>query len=57
MLRWALGFLVLAVIAAIFGFGGIAATSAGIAKALFVLFLVIAAVTFVMSLFAAKRIQ
>jgi uncharacterized membrane protein YtjA (UPF0391 family) len=56
MLRWALGFLVLAIIAAFFGFGGVAATSAGIAKTLFVLFLVIAAVTFVMSLFAAKRV-
>lgn len=57
MLRWALGFLVLAIVAAVFGFGGIAATSAGIAKTLFVLFLIIAAVTFIMSLFAAKRLQ
>lgn len=56
MLRWALGFLVLAVIAAFFGFGGIAATSAGIAKTLFVLFLVGAAVVFVISLFAARRV-
>jgi uncharacterized membrane protein YtjA (UPF0391 family) len=57
MLRWALGFLVLAIIAAVFGFGGIAATSAGIAKTLFVLFLIIAAITFLMSVFAAKRLQ
>ncbi len=56
MLRWALGFLVLAIIAAVFGFGGIAATSAGIAKTLFVVFLIIAAVTFLMSVFAGKRI-
>ena len=56
MLRWALGFLVLAVIAAFFGFGGIAATSAGIAKTLFVLFLVGAAVVFVISLLAARRV-
>ena len=32
MLRWAMGFLVLALIAAFFGFGGIAVASAGIAK-------------------------
>lgn len=57
MLRWAMGFLVLALVAAVFGFGGVAATSAGIAKTLFVVFLIIAAVTFVISLFAAKRVQ
>jgi len=56
MLRWALGFLVLAIIAAFFGFGGIATASAGIAKTLFILFLVIAAVTFVVSLMSARRV-
>jgi uncharacterized membrane protein YtjA (UPF0391 family) len=56
MLRWALGFLVLAIVAAFFGFGGIATASAGIAKTLFILFLIIAAVTFVMSMMAAKRV-
>ena len=55
MLRWALGFLVLAIIAAFFGFGGIATASAGMAKTLFILFLVIAAVTFVVSLLSARR--
>ena len=39
MLRWAMGFLVLALVAALFGFGGIATASAGIAKTLFFLFL------------------
>lgn len=47
MLSWALTFFVLALIAAIFGFGGIAAGAAEIAKILFVLFLVL----FVISLF------
>ena len=56
MLRWALGFLVLAIIAAFFGFGGIATASAGMAKTLFILFLVIAAVTFVVSLMSARRV-
>ena len=41
MLSWALTFLVLALIAAMFGFGGIAAGAASIAKILFFLFLVL----------------
>ncbi len=41
MLSWALFFLVFAMIAALFGFGGIAATSAGIAQVLFYVFLVL----------------
>ena len=48
MLSWALTFLVLALIAALFGFGGIAAGAASIAKILFFLFLVL----FVVSLIA-----
>lgn len=47
MLTWALIFLGVAFIAAIFGFTGIAATSAGIARFLFVLFLVLFLVTLV----------
>lgn len=39
MLGWALTFLVVAVIAAVFGFGGIASASAGIAQVLFFIFL------------------
>ena len=41
MLRWALLFLVLALIAAILGFGGIAASFEIIGKVLFFLFLVL----------------
>jgi len=41
MLGWALTFLVIALIAAVFGFGGIASASAGIAQILFFLFLVL----------------
>ena len=40
MLRWALIFLIIALAAALFGFTGIAAAAAGIAKFLFFLFLV-----------------
>jgi uncharacterized membrane protein YtjA (UPF0391 family) len=56
MLRWALAFLVLALIAAFLGFGGIAAASAGIAKTLFFIFLVIFAVTLILGLAAGRRI-
>ena len=48
MLSWALTFLVIALIAAALGFGGIAGTSAGIAKILFFIFLAL----FVISLIA-----
>jgi uncharacterized membrane protein YtjA (UPF0391 family) len=40
MLHWAVVFLVVALIAAVFGFGGIAGTAAGFAKVLFFVFLI-----------------
>jgi uncharacterized membrane protein YtjA (UPF0391 family) len=48
MLGWAITFLIIALIAAVFGFGGIAVASAGIAKFLFVLFLVMFVVFFLL---------
>lgn len=50
MLHYALVFFVIALIAAVFGFGGIAAGAVEIAKMLFFIFLVVALVTFVISL-------
>lgn len=47
MLRWALGFFIIALIAAVMGFTGIAVASAGIAKILFFLFLVLFLITLV----------
>jgi uncharacterized membrane protein YtjA (UPF0391 family) len=41
MLRWAVIFLVVAIIAGVFGFAGIMVAAAGIAKILFYLFLVL----------------
>jgi uncharacterized membrane protein YtjA (UPF0391 family) len=41
MLHWALMFLVVAIVAAILGFGGVAVAAAGIAKLIFVIFLVL----------------
>jgi uncharacterized membrane protein YtjA (UPF0391 family) len=51
MLGWAVVFLIIALVAAVFGFGGIAAASAGIAKLLFIIFLVL----FVISLIFGWR--
>lgn len=39
MFNWTLTFFIIALIAALFGFGGIATTAAGIAKILFFIFL------------------
>jgi uncharacterized membrane protein YtjA (UPF0391 family) len=47
MLSWALTFLVLAIIAAVFGFGGIAAGATQIAQILFFIFLVMFVVSLV----------
>jgi uncharacterized membrane protein YtjA (UPF0391 family) len=41
MLRWTLIFLVVALIAAVFGFAGIAAASAGMARILFFIVLIL----------------
>jgi uncharacterized membrane protein YtjA (UPF0391 family) len=56
MLRWALIFFVLALVAALFGFGGVAAGAAGIAKLLFFGFLILAAVAIVANLARGRAI-
>lgn len=50
MLHYAVVFLIIALIAAVFGFGGIAAGAVGIAKILFFVFVIMAVATFVLSL-------
>ena len=52
MLRWTVTFLIIAIIAAVFGFGGIAAGAASIAKILFFVFIVL----FLVSLIFGKRV-
>jgi uncharacterized membrane protein YtjA (UPF0391 family) len=47
MLNWALMFLLIAILAAVFGFGGIAFAAAGMAKILFFIFLVLFLVSLV----------
>ncbi len=50
MLHYAVVFFVIALVAAIFGFTGIAAGAVGIAKVLFFVFVAMALVTFVIGL-------
>jgi uncharacterized membrane protein YtjA (UPF0391 family) len=54
MLYWAAVFFVIALVAALFGFGGIAAGAAEIAKILFFIFLVVFAVTLVLGLIGRR---
>jgi uncharacterized membrane protein YtjA (UPF0391 family) len=51
MLRWAILFLIIAIIAAVFGFGDIAAAATGIARILFFVFLIL----FVIALLLGRR--
>jgi uncharacterized membrane protein YtjA (UPF0391 family) len=50
MLHYAIVFLVIALIAALFGFGGIAAGAVEIAKVLFFIFVIMAVIAFVISI-------
>jgi uncharacterized membrane protein YtjA (UPF0391 family) len=54
MLGWALSFLVIALLAAAFGFTGLAGASAGIAKILFFVFLVIFAISLITGLMRGR---
>ena len=54
MLYYAVVFLVIALSAAVFGFGGIAASAVGIAKILFVIFAVLAIASFLAGLLRRK---
>ncbi len=50
MLSWALTFLIVAIIAALFGFGGIAETATDIARVLFFIFIVLFVVSLIFGL-------
>jgi uncharacterized membrane protein YtjA (UPF0391 family) len=56
MLTWAIIFLVIAIVAAALGFGGVAAGAATIAKVLFGIFLVVAIVLFLMTLLGVNAV-
>ena len=51
MLGWAITFLVISVLAALFGFTGMAVAFAGIAKILFFIFLILFVVSLLLHLF------
>lgn len=51
MLAWSATFFVIALLAALFGFGNVAEGSADIAKVLFVVFLVLTAISLLLGLF------
>jgi uncharacterized membrane protein YtjA (UPF0391 family) len=55
MLRWAMGFLVVAIVAALFGFGAIASASVELARLLFFIFVAGFVITLVLGLFSDRR--
>lgn len=55
MLRYALIFFVVAIVAAIFGFGGIAAGAVDIARILFYLFIVLFLISLIAGLATGRR--
>jgi len=56
MLKWALIFFIISIVAAIFGFGGIAAGAATIAKLLFFIAIAIFLVFLIMGLVAGEAL-
>jgi len=55
MLAWSITFFIVALVAALFGFGGIATAATGIAKILFFIFLVLFIVSFIMQLSRGRK--
>jgi uncharacterized membrane protein YtjA (UPF0391 family) len=55
-LSWGIAFLIIALVVALFGFGGIASTASGIAKLLFFLFLTIFIIMLVLGLISRRRV-
>jgi uncharacterized membrane protein YtjA (UPF0391 family) len=55
MLKWALIFLIVALVAGVLGFGGIYDAATDIAVILFIIFLVLAAISFIWSLAQGRK--
>lgn len=55
MLRWSLAFFLIAIIAAVFGFGNVAAGASDIARVLFFFFLVFFVVALIWGLATGRR--
>jgi uncharacterized membrane protein YtjA (UPF0391 family) len=56
MVRWAFIFLIIAIVAALFGFTGIAAGAAAVAKFLFGLFLLLCLTFFILAISQGTRV-
>ena len=56
MLKWAVVFFIIALIAGALGFGGVASAAAGIAKILFFLFLVLFLIALAAGIFVGKKV-
>jgi uncharacterized membrane protein YtjA (UPF0391 family) len=56
MLRWAVAFFIVAIVAAIFGFGDIAAAATGVAKILFYVFLILFLISLISGVTLRRRI-
>lgn len=57
MIKWAIIFVIIGVIAGVLGFGGIAGASVGIAKFLFWAGIIIAVVLFLLGMTVAKKVS
>ena len=57
MLRWSLGFFIVAIIAAVFGFGGIASGASEIARICFFFFIVVFLVSLFYGLVTGRKIS
>jgi uncharacterized membrane protein YtjA (UPF0391 family) len=57
MLYWAAVFLVIALIAAVFGFGGIAGAAIGVAKILFIVFLALFIISLLLGIGGRRSIS
>jgi len=55
MLKWALVFLVVSLVAGLFGFGGISAAAAGFAQILFFVFVVVFVILLIAAVFGRGR--
>jgi uncharacterized membrane protein YtjA (UPF0391 family) len=55
MLRWSLAFFIVSIIAAVFGFGGIASGASEIARVLFFIFIVVFLISLLWGLAAGRR--
>jgi uncharacterized membrane protein YtjA (UPF0391 family) len=55
LIRWALAFFLIALVAALFGFSGIAMDMAAIARVLFMVFLVVFALTLLAHVLGSNR--